>query len=63
MWLDVHLRTDNTTKKRKKNLCFKEIGLRAQNMLIVLDSLLSKMWGEGEGEGGGAYKDKKLSLW
>ena len=47
MWQDVHLRIGI-----KKTCVFKEIGLRAQNMLPILDSILNIIWGRG---GGGAY--------
>ena len=29
-----------------KNLCFKEIGLHAQNMTIIIDSTIHITWGE-----------------
>jgi hypothetical protein len=41
--LDMRMYTNNVFKKMYIFLCLKEIGLRAQNMLTILDSLTSNI--------------------
>ena len=44
MWFGVAPRMD-TKRKRKKGMCLKEIGLRAQNLITILSSIVNMIGG------------------
>ena len=45
----VRFGSNNGYKKKKKDMCLKEIGLCAQNMIIILGSLIYISRGRGRG--------------